>query len=133
MFRQKILGQAVRCRNGAFRRTFSSTLAASKQKRPSSINETTLAGAQHKPSLAGPSLGHLISELSATRPGMEALRMPGQTMLEEHRTQARRVAQLLMGLPVLIGTVWVGANWFGAATEDSAISSPSGGWVTLLP
>ena len=75
------------------------------------VNEATLAGAKHKVSLSGPSLGHLLSELSATRPGMEALRRPGETMSEGHRTQARRTAQLLMGVPVVLGTVVVVYNF----------------------
>ncbi|KAK4609267.1 hypothetical protein CLAFUR4_14544 [Fulvia fulva] len=75
------------------------------------VDETTLAGAQHKVSLSGPSLGHLLSELSATRPGMESLRKPGATMSEGHRTQARQTAKWLMGVPVAFGTVVVGYNF----------------------
>lgn len=75
------------------------------------IDETTLGGAQHKVSLSGPSLGHLISELSATRPGMEDLRRPGMTMSEEHRTQARTVVKYMVGVPVVIGTGIVGYNF----------------------
>ena len=77
------------------------------------VDESTLAGAQHKPSLSGPSLGHLISELSATRPGMEAVRQIGQTMSEEDRTHVRQVAKWIVGLPVAFGTVVVGYNWIG--------------------
>ena len=80
-------------------------------KKPRRVDESTLAGAQHKPSLSGPSLGHLISELSATRPGMEDLRKEGQTMSKEHRTLARKVAKYVVGLPLAFGTVVVGAGW----------------------
>ncbi|KXT00564.1 hypothetical protein AC578_5233 [Pseudocercospora eumusae] len=69
-----------------------------------------MGGAQHKISLSGPSLGHLISELSATRPGMEAIRT-GRTMSEEHRTQARTVVKYIVGIPVVIGTGIVGYNF----------------------
>lgn len=71
-----------------------------------------MAGAQHKPSLSGPSLGILLSELNATRPGMEKLRREGHTMSEEHRTYARTVAKWIMGVPVAIGTLVVGVGWF---------------------
>lgn len=72
-----------------------------------------MSGAQHKPSLSGPSIGHLISEISATRPGMEANRQEGQTMSEEHRTKARKLTQWIVGLPLALGTVIVGLNWIG--------------------
>lgn len=81
------------------------------------IDESTLAGAQHKPSLSGPSLGHLISELSATRPGMESLRREGQTMSEEHRSLARSVAKYVVGVPLAFGTVVVGARWLSEDRE----------------
>lgn len=87
-------------------------------KRRSSPDETTLAGAQHKVSLSGPSLGHLISELSATRPGMEALRQPGQTISEEHRSMIRATAKLILGAPLVIGTGIVGFNYF-SDTKDA--------------
>ena len=65
-----------------------------KTKKRKIIDETSIAGAQHRASMSGPSLGYLISELSATRPGMEALRREGHTMSEEHRMQqARRVVK----------------------------------------
>lgn len=87
-------------------------------KRARRVDESTLAGAQHKPSLSGPSLGHLISELSATRPGMEELRREGQTMSEEHRTLARRVAKYIVGVPLAFGMLVVGAGWlFQTKTE----------------
>ena len=87
------------------------------------IDETTLAGAQHKASLSGPSLGILLSELSATRPGM--MRIEGETMLEEHRTLARRVTQWVLGLPVAVGTAIVGINWI--VPHVSAQDIPSHG------
>lgn len=70
-----------------------------------------MAGAQHRPSLSGPSLGLLLTELSATRPGMEKTRKEGHTIPEEHRTSARRMAQLILGVPVAIGTAIVGLTW----------------------
>lgn len=101
----------VFCSHGQrIRRTVHST-SARLGRRPRRIDESTLAGAQHRPSLSGPSLGHLISELSATRPGMEDLRREGQTMTEEHRTLARTVAKYVVGLPLAFGTVVVGVKW----------------------
>ena len=91
--------------NRAF--TLSATRAARKRRKV--IDETTIAGAQHKASFSGPSLGYLIAELSATRPGV--VRIEGQTMPEDHRTMARRVMQLIVGLPLALGTVIVGYNW----------------------
>lgn len=99
-------------RDTAFAR-YGSTTA----KRRSSPDETTLAGAQHKVSLSGPSLGHLISELSATRPGMEALRQPGQTISEEHRSMIRGTAKLILGVPLVIGTGIVCFNYFSDMEE----------------
>ncbi|KAK4495422.1 hypothetical protein PRZ48_013753 [Zasmidium cellare] len=93
-------------RNTAFTRRGSTV---SKRRPPP--DETTLAGAQHKVSLSGPSLGHLISELSATRPGMETLRQPGQTISEEHRSMIRSTAKLILGVPIVIGTGIVGYNY----------------------
>ena len=75
------------------------------------LDESTFANVQHKPSLSGPSLGHLLSELSATKPGMEHLRQEGQTMAEEHRTQARQVAKWVVDLPLAFGSVVVGGSW----------------------
>ena len=72
------------------------------------VDETTLAGAQHKPSLSGPSLGHLISELSATRPGMTPLRVEGHTNPEGQRTQIRQLAKWILALPVTMGVTLVG-------------------------
>lgn len=59
---------------------------------------------KHKPSLGNASFGHLISELSSTKEGMEHLRVEGQTMSEEHRAQARSVVKWL----ILAGAVVVG-------------------------
>lgn len=91
------------------KRAFSSSVRGAVKKRRKAIDETTLAGAQHKASLSGPSLGYLIAELSATRPGM--VRIEGQTMPEDHRTVARRVITWIVGLPVVVGTIIVGFNW----------------------
>lgn len=91
---------------------FSTTSRFAKRSRTRIIDESTLAGAQHRPSLSGPSLGHLISELSATRPGMAGFRQEEQTLLEEHRTYARHTAQWIVGLPLVLGTLVVGFNWF---------------------
>lgn len=76
------------------------------------IDESTLAGAQHKPSLSGPSLGHLISELSATRPGMESLRMEGHTIPEYQRTQIRQLAKWILAVPVTMGATVMGVGLF---------------------
>ena len=84
------------------------------------IDETSIAGAQHRTSLSGPSLGHLISELSATRPGMETLRRAGETIPEEHRTYARQVTQWIVGVPVIVGTGIVGFNWLQKEIENLA-------------
>ncbi len=88
-------------------------------------NESTLAGAQHKPSLSGPSLGHLFSELSATTPQMlrDGVRVKGETMEEEHRTKARRVTLGLMGLPVGVGVAWVGWEWLGRGASARNVGS----------
>ena len=66
----------------------------------------------HHPSLGNSSLGHLISELSATKPGMESLRIEGQTMSEEQRTFARGVVKWVSGVPVLIGAGFVGGGLY---------------------
>ncbi|KAK8202012.1 hypothetical protein M8818_005537 [Zalaria obscura] len=57
----------------------------------------------HKPSMGGSSFGHLISEISATKPGMEAQRVEGKTMSEEQRTFARRIVFWVMGVPTVLG------------------------------
>jgi hypothetical protein len=103
-----------------FTRSISTTpyLHATKKRRP--IDETSWANAQHKPSLGNASFGHLISELSSTKEGMEHLRVEGQTMSEEHRAEARGVVKWLMvvgavvvGVPVGLGVknmVWDGED-----------------------
>lgn len=75
------------------------------------IDETTLAGAQHKVSLSGPSLGHLISELSITRPGMENLRQEGMTMGEDQRRAIRNVVKAIVVVPTMIGVGIIGWNY----------------------
>lgn len=72
-------------------------------KRPPVDDGSLFYGAEHKPSLGGASLGHLVSELSATKPGMEHLRKEGETMNEAHRTQARSIATWLVGVPMALG------------------------------
>lgn len=99
---------AVRC--------FSPIASAFRSPQParrSVSDETTLASAKHKPSLSGPSLGHLISELTATTPEMlkAGSRREGHTMNEEHRTLARKVAIGIVGLPLAFGSVVVGGVW----------------------
>lgn len=74
------------------------------------MDESSWASAQHKPSMGGASFAHLISELSATKPGMESIRQAGQTMDEGSRTQARQVAKWVMGVPLLIGSAVVGVQ-----------------------
>ena len=107
---RKLLSTSLRSQNKHAMRAACSTPTKRIQRRRV-VDESTLAGAQHKMSLSGPSLGHLVSELSATRPGMERLRREGQTMSEEHRTQVRQVAKWIIGVPFTIGTVLVGSNW----------------------
>ena len=87
-----------------FHRSITSTpsVNATKKRRP--IDQTSWANAQHKPSLGNASFGHLISELSSTKEGMEHLRVEGQTMSEEHRAKARGVVKWL----IAVGTVVVG-------------------------
>ena len=116
--RWKPLHALTRQRHPQLGRNFTVTpLLASKHR---TTDESKLAGVQHRISLSGPSLGHLVSELSATRPGMEAIRQPGQTMSEEHRTLARRVVQWIVGVPLTLGTIIVGVNWVQEHRDDSA-------------
>jgi hypothetical protein len=91
-----------------FTRSISTTpcLYAAKKRRP--IDETSWANAQHKPSLGNASFGHLISELSSTKEGMEHLRVEGQTMSEEHRAEARGVVKWLMAVGAVLVGVPVG-------------------------
>ena len=97
----------------AVKRCASTSHTVQKAKKHKIIDESSIAGAQHKASMSGPSLGYLISELSATRPGMESLRQEGQTMLEEHRTQARRVVKWLAGIPLALGALVYVVNGVG--------------------
>lgn len=66
--------------------------------------------------LSSPSLGHLISELSATRPGHGQRRRRGGAdgMDEGDRAQARRVAAWVVGVPAGFGAVVVGGNLVGS-------------------
>jgi hypothetical protein len=91
-----------------FHRSISSTspLHATKKRRP--IDESSWANAQHKPSLGNASFGHLISELSSTKEGMEHLRVEGQTMSEEHRAEARGVVKWLIAIGAVVVGVPVG-------------------------
>lgn len=77
------------------------------------IDETSISGAQHKPSVGGASLAHLVSELSATTPHMikSGTRVEGQTTDEESRAKIRRTAKWLMGFPVAVSSLWVLWQW----------------------
>lgn len=97
--------------------TISRRASSTAPRRRKVIDETTLAGAQHKVSLSGPSLGHLISELSATRPGMEHVRGPGRQMGEDERTTIRNVVKTIVVFPSMIGAGIVAYNYF---TEKTA-------------
>lgn len=92
----------------------------SQTSRRSTTDETTLASAKHKPSLSGPSLGHLLSELSATTPEMlkEGLREEGHSMNEEHRTLARKVTIGIVGLPLAFGSIVVGGVWLWREDDE---------------
>ena len=92
-----------------FHRSISSTsrlYTTKKKRRP--IDESSWANAQHKPSLGNASFGHLISELSSTKEGMEHLRVEGQTMSEEHRAEARGVVKWLIAIGAVVVGVPVG-------------------------
>jgi hypothetical protein len=90
----------------------------SQKKKRAPIDESSWANAQHKPSLGNASFGHLVSELSSTKEGMEHLRVEGRTMSEEHRAQARgvvkwliRAGAVVVGVPVGLGLrrmIWDG-------------------------
>jgi hypothetical protein len=95
----------------AQKRSASTSTPANRTKKRKIIDESSIAGAQHRASMSGPSLGYLISELSATRPGMETLRQEGQTMSEEHRTRARRVVKWMACIPLAFGGVVLAINW----------------------
>ena len=94
------------------------SLHTTKKRRP--IDETSWANAQHKPSLGNASFGHLVSELSSTKEGMEHLRVEGQTMSEEHRAQARGVVKWLIvaGMVVVGVPVGLGVKTMIWANED---------------
>ncbi|OQO00576.1 hypothetical protein B0A48_13066 [Cryoendolithus antarcticus] len=68
--------------------------------------------------MGGASFAHLISELSATKPGMESLRQVGETMDEGDRARARNVAIWVVGLPIVVGTGLASSSAadFGAAS-----------------
>lgn len=105
------------------RRAFNSSpcigMELAKAKRmPKHIDESSIASAQHRPSIGGASLAHLVSELSATKPGMESLREAGKTMDESQRTHARKVTTWVMGLPVLLGSVIVGVQLWRISGES---------------
>ncbi|KAI7501363.1 hypothetical protein KC367_g2899 [Hortaea werneckii] len=87
----------------AFSGRFFSTSSRRLAKKPPVDDGSLFYGAEHQPSFGGASLGHLVSELSATKPGMEHLRKEGETMDEEHRTQARSIATWLVGVPMALG------------------------------
>lgn len=91
---------------------FASSTTKSRQHFSRNVDESSIASAQHRPRLSGPSLGCLISELSATTPQMllQGMRIEGNTMAEEQRTFARKVAIGLLGLPIVLGSVLVGTN-----------------------
>ena len=114
-YRQSIIPFSPKAVHRHAIRCFSPTAYTFRSPQPArSVNdETTLASAKHKPSLSGPSLGHLISELTATTPEMlkAGLRREGHTMNEEHRTLARQVAIGIVGLPLAFGSVVVGGVW----------------------
>jgi hypothetical protein len=86
--------------------SITSSVQATKKRRP--IDETSWANAQHKPSMGNASFGHLISELSSTKEGMEHLRVEGQTMSEEHRAEARGVVKWLIAIGAIVVGVPVG-------------------------
>lgn len=72
-------------------------------------------------------MGHLISELGATRAGMEGLRKEGETMSEEQRTFARKVAKWVLGVPLLFGTTVVGGRYFFGVSEEERLKGAVGG------
>jgi hypothetical protein len=91
-----------------FTRSISTTPCLYAAKKRRLVDETSWANAQHKPSLGNASFGHLISELSSTKEGMEHLRVEGQTMSEEHRAEARGVVKWLMAVGAVLVGVPVG-------------------------
>ncbi|KAF2724664.1 hypothetical protein K431DRAFT_130877 [Polychaeton citri CBS 116435] len=106
---------SLRCHWSRLRICWQSVRLASTRPRPRAkkyiANESIFAGAEHRPSLGGPSLGHLVSELSATKPGMEHLRKEGETMSEEQRTQARNIVKWVVGFPMGLVAAIGGGSW----------------------
>lgn len=101
------------------RSTIARTYLSSRKSQPSA-DETSIASAKHKPSLSGPSLGHLLTELSPTTPEMlkAGLRAEGHTMNVEHRTLARKVTLGILGLPLALGSLAVVAAWLWPSSSD---------------
>jgi hypothetical protein len=91
-----------------FHRSISVTPAAKTKKKRRPIDESSWANAQHKPSMGNASFGHLISELSSTKEGMEHMRVEGQTMSEEHRAEARGMVKWLIAIGAVVVGVPVG-------------------------
>lgn len=102
------------------RSTIARTYLSSQKPQPSA-DETSIASAKHKPSLSGPSLGHLLTELSPTTPEMlkAGLRVEGHTMNEEHRTLARKVTMGILGLPLALGSLTVVGAWLWPSASDT--------------
>lgn len=116
LLRPHVLRQQALCtRLSINRRTYHSSPTSHR-----GADETSIASAKHKPSLSGPSLGHLLTELSATTPDMlkEGLREEGHTLNEEHRTLARKVAIGIVGLPLAFGSIIVGIVWLWRSEKE---------------
>jgi len=93
-------------------------------------DETSISGAQHKPSLSGPSLGHLISELSATTPEMikQGLRKEGETVAEADRTRIRRLAFTMGAIPMIVAGAYLVSSvmdWNNDDGKNSSSRSPT--------
>ncbi|TKA23696.1 hypothetical protein B0A50_06532 [Salinomyces thailandicus] len=88
-----------------------SSTAATRAKKPTLDNSSIFCGAEHKPSMGGASLGHLVSELSATKAGMEHIRREGETMNEDQRAMARNLAKWIVGLPMAFAGAVGGIAW----------------------
>ncbi|KAH7055990.1 hypothetical protein B0J12DRAFT_697764 [Macrophomina phaseolina] len=84
--------------------------------------ELSIAGASHQPRLAGPSLGCLVSELSATNltAAAQQLRREAGTMPETQRAALRRMAIWLFGLPAALGAGLAAAGTWVGKTRSSA-------------
>lgn len=96
-------------------RSFATIKHASGPRKPRVIDETSIAGAQHKPSLSGPSLGHLLTELSATTPEMvkQGLRKEGETVPEADRTRIRRIAFAMGAIPMVVAGSYLISQFMG--------------------